>query len=81
MKLSQCDADEAADAGLKGLVQMRLEGGQPQAPKAVSEGLSTQQIDGVLQQCKAQEVCLCLAACPQITLLASVRKSECLTDC
>ena len=51
-----CDADEAAEAGLKGLVQIRLEGGQPQAPKAVNEGLSSQQISDVLQHCEAEEV-------------------------
>ena len=47
---------EAADAGVKGLVQIRLEGGAPQAPKAVTEGLSSQQIDNVLTSCDAQEV-------------------------
>ena len=61
------DADEAADAGVKGLVQIRLEGGQPQAPMAVNEGLSSQQIDAALQQCKAEEVCLSSAACIQTT--------------
>lgn len=55
-------ANEAADAGVKGLVQMRVEGGQPQAPKAVNEGLSSQQIDAVLQQSKAQEGDLLLFA-------------------
>ncbi len=49
-------ADEAADAGIKGLVQMRVEGGAPQAPKAVTEGLSSQQIDDILKLCEAQEV-------------------------
>ena len=60
-------ADEAADAGVKGLVQIRVEGGQPQAPKAVNEGLSSHQIDAVLQQCKAEEVCLSSVA--RITVL------------
>ena len=49
-------ADEAADAGIKGLVQIRMEGGAPQAPKAVTEGLSSQQIDDILKLCEAQEV-------------------------
>ncbi len=49
-------ADEAADAGIKGLVQIRIEGGAPQAPKAVTEGLSSQQIDDILRVCEAQEV-------------------------
>ena len=49
-------ADEAADAGIKGLVQIRVEGGAPQAPKAVTEGLSSQQIDDIVKLCEAQEV-------------------------
>jgi len=49
-------ADEAADAGIKGLVQIRVEGGAPQAPKAVTEGLSSHQIDDILRSCEAQEV-------------------------
>lgn len=55
-------ANEAADAGVKGLVQIRLEGGAPQAPKAVTEGLSSQQIDNVLASCDAQEGDLLLFA-------------------
>lgn len=55
-------ASEAADAGVKGLVQIRLEGGAPQAPKAVTEGLSSQQIDNVLTSCDAQEGDLLLFA-------------------
>lgn len=54
--MSTVVVDEAADAGVKGLVQIRLEGGAPQAPKAVTEGLSSQQIDNVLASCDAQEV-------------------------
>ena len=54
--MSTVVVDEAADAGVKGLVQIRLEGGAPQAPKAVTEGLSSQQIDNVLTSCDAQEV-------------------------
>ena len=49
-------ADEAADAGIKGLVQIRVEGGAPQASKAVTEGLSSQQIDDILKLCEAREV-------------------------
>lgn len=49
-------ADEAAEAGIKGLVQIRVEGGAPQAPKAITEGLSSQQIDDILRLCEAQEV-------------------------
>jgi len=48
--------DEAAEGGIKGLVQIRLEGGAAQAPKAVTDGLSSQQIEGVLKSCDAQEV-------------------------
>ncbi|KAL0025277.1 hypothetical protein WJX77_012575 [Trebouxia sp. C0004] len=55
-------ANAAADAGIKGLVQIRLEGGSPQAPKAVTEGLSSQQIDDILRLCEAQEGDLLLFA-------------------
>lgn len=37
-------------------MQIRVEGGAAQAPKAVTEGLSSQQIDDVLKTCEAQEV-------------------------
>ena len=48
--------DEASEAGVKGLVQIRVEHGAAQAPKAITDGLSSQQIEDVLTACDAQEV-------------------------
>lgn len=50
-------ADEASEAGVKGLVQVRVEAGGAQAPKAITDGLSSQQIEDVMTACDAQEVC------------------------
>lgn len=50
-------ADEASEAGLRGLVQIRMEaGGVAQAAKAITDGLSGQQIADVTTACEAQEV-------------------------
>lgn len=49
-------ADEASEAGVKGLVQIRVEAGGAQAPKAITDGLSSQQIEDVMTACDAQEV-------------------------
>ena len=63
--IGQCivnTSDEASEAGLRGLVQVRVEpGGAPQAAKAITDGLSGQQIQDVLTACEAQEVCRCTA--------------------
>lgn len=49
--------DEASEAGLRGLVQIRVEaGGAAQAAKAITDGLSGQQIEDVMTACEAQEV-------------------------
>lgn len=48
--------DEASEAGVKGLVQIRVEAGGAQAPKAITDGLSSQQIQDVMTACDAQEV-------------------------
>ena len=58
-------ADEAADAGVRGLVQIRVEGSSFQAPKAITDGLSSQQIDDVLTACEGQEV-----GCTDVTVFA-----------
>lgn len=59
--------DEASEAGVKGLVQIRVEAGGAQAPKAITDGLSSQQIDDVMTACDAQEVC-----CSSVPLSVSV---------
>ena len=41
---------------MKGLVQIRVESGGAQAPKAITDGLSSQQIEDVMMACDAQEV-------------------------
>ena len=42
---------------MKGLVQIRVEKDGAQAPKAITDGLSSQQIQDVMTACEAQEVC------------------------
>ncbi|KAL3133042.1 hypothetical protein ABBQ38_006948 [Trebouxia sp. C0009 RCD-2024] len=56
-------ANEASEAGLRGLVQIRVEaGGAAQAAKAITDGLSGQQIEDVMTACEAQEGDLLLFA-------------------
>ena len=59
--------DEASEAGVKGLVQIRVEHGTAQAPKAITDGLSSQQIEDVMTACDAQEV-----RCSTVPALVSV---------
>ena len=61
--------DEASEAGVKGLVQIRVEKDGAQAPKAITEGLSSQQIEGVMTACNAQEV-RCNSAPAPVTMSA-----------
>ena len=63
--------DEASEAGVKGLVQIRVESGGAQAPKAITDGLSSQQIDDVMTACDAQEVSCSTAPVPVSVSIAA----------
>ena len=54
---SGCSAGEAAGAGAKGLVHIRVqEGGAIDAPKQLKEGLTEQQCQDLIAKCDAQMV-------------------------
>lgn len=57
MSVVECAADEAAAAGAKGLVHIRVqEGGTIDAPKQLKESLTEFQSQNMLAACNAQPV-------------------------